>query len=211
MNFKKSLLNLSVVLLAVGGMNAAYADNHDARGGHQGKQKGGEHRLAGKFKRLDADESGAITLDEMTANIADQAQQKLTRADSDASGAISLEEYLAAKPHAHDFSAISDALVECVAAIKAESGDDNIVVPEASKFTSPEAKFAAIDANSDGGITLDELQTHMQTQIESTFAAMDADSNGEVTLDEFTAAAEVKKATKQAVKQCAEELLDDEE
>lgn len=210
MNFKKSILNLSVVLLAVGGMSTAFADSHDAKGGHKGKQKGGEHRLAGQFKRLDADESGAVTLDEMLAELADKAQKKMTRADSDGSGTMSLAEYLAGKPNVHDYSAIADALVECVAALKAQSEESKILVPDASKFTSPEAKFAAIDSNSDGSVTLEELQAHMQAQVEQRFTAMDSDSNGEVSQDEFVAAAEVKKATKQAIKQCAEELLDEE-
>jgi Ca2+-binding EF-hand superfamily protein len=212
MNFKKNLVNISVVLLTVIGVGSAHADDHEDRKGGKDKQKAEKHHtVAGKFKRLDADESGTLTLNEMTSNLAEKAQKKMTRADSNNDGAISLQEYLVAKPHVHDYSSIAEALVECVAAIKEQTGDSNIVVPDASQFTSPETKFASIDVNSDGGLTLNELQNHMQTRVSESFNAMDADSNGEVTQDEFVAAAQMKKATKKAVKQCAEDLLDDDE
>jgi Ca2+-binding EF-hand superfamily protein len=106
-------------------------------------------------------------------------------------------------------SVIADEIVLCVSDLKAESGDDNINVPSADSFISKEERFNTIDADANGAVDLSELQAAMVTKATSVFDMMDANSDSVVSLDEFTAASESKKATKKAIRQCIQELTDE--
>jgi len=46
------------------------------------------------------------------------------------------------------------------------------------------ARFAAMDANGDGVVTLPEMETALQQRVRDRFARIDADGNGAITLEE---------------------------
>ncbi|MCY7294571.1 hypothetical protein [Alteromonas sp. a30] len=47
--------------------------------------------------------------------------------------------------------------MQCVAELKAEFGDENIVVPDADKFLSPEDRFDNGDTSGDGLLIFEEV------------------------------------------------------
>ncbi|WP_042146246.1 MULTISPECIES: EF-hand domain-containing protein [unclassified Pseudoalteromonas] len=177
------------------------------KGGKQGKLG---YSAEQKFNRIDVDQSGEITLAEMTDPATVKAEKKLTRKDTDQDSVLSLEEFSQGRHgNAIDLSVIADEIVLCVSDLKAETGDDNIIVPSADNFVSKEEKFNTIDADANGTIDLSELQTAMETKATSVFEIMDTDDSSSVNLDEFTAASESNKATKKAIRQCVQELTDE--
>jgi len=176
------------------------------------QRKGGKQGYSAeqKFNRIDVDQSGEITLAEMTDPIAAKAEKKLTRKDTDQDTVLSLEEFSQGKHgNAIDLSLIADEIVLCVSDLKAETGDENIIVPSADSFLSKAERFNTIDADASGSIDLSELEAAMETKATSVFDMMDTDDSSSVNLDEFTAASESKKATKKAVRQCIQELTDE--
>ncbi len=178
------------------------AQDANARGGH----RGGADKM---FARLDTNADGELSLTELTDPAAAKAEKKLSRKDTDEDGALSLTEFQQNR-HGNvvDLSAIADEIVQCVADLKAETGDDNIVVPSADSFMSSEARFAAIDSDEDGGIDLAELEDAMLSNATDAFTAMDADEGGAVSNDEFTAHKATRKATKKAIRLCVEDIND---
>jgi len=182
------------------------AEKH-RKGGKQGKPG---YSAEQKFNRIDVDQSGEITLAEMTDPIAAKAEKKLSRKDTDQDGVLSLAEFSQGRHgNAIDLSEIANDIVSCVSDLKTETGDDNIVVPSADSFISKEDKFNSMDTNVDGFVDFSELKAAMETKATSVFDMMDADKNNSVSLEEFTAASESKKATKKAIRQCIQELTDE--
>ena len=140
-----------------------------------------------------------------------KAEKKLNRKDTDQDGVLSLEEFSQGKHgNSIDLSEIADEIVLCVSDLKAETGDEHIIVPSADSFISKEDKFNNTDSNSDGFIDLAELEAAMLAKATSAFEMMDTDDSSSVSLEEFIAASESKKATKKAIRQCVEELTDEE-
>ncbi|MFT5162414.1 MAG: Ca2+-binding EF-hand superfamily protein [Alteromonadaceae bacterium] len=184
---------------------ASAADGENARGGRGG------HHGAKMFARLDTNEDGVLSLTEMTDPVANKADKKLSRKDGDEDGVLSLAEFQQNRHgNTSDLSAIADEIVQCVADVKAESGDDNIVVPTADHFISSEDRFAAIDSNEDGAIDLAELEVSMLSKAENDFNTTDADEDGEVTQAEFDAQKAVHRATKKAIRGCVQDINDGE-
>jgi len=176
------------------------------------QRKGGKqgHSAEQKFNRLDVDQSGELTLAEMSDPAIAKAVKKLTRKDTDQNDVLSLEEFSQNRHgNAIDLSEIADEIVLCVSDLKAETGDEDIVVPGVDSFISKEEKFNAIDTDSDSSIDLTELEAAMLTKATSAFDTMDIDDNSSVSLEEFTAASTSKKATKKAIRQCVQELTDE--
>lgn len=203
MTMKLSIINIALIGTALTALTLSIPA--DARKGGKGGKKAPEVL----FTRIDADTSGALTLDEMLANIDTRAQKKLNRADTDVSSEIELTEFLAKKRHQTDLSAYAADIVECVQDAQDESGDTNIVVPTADKFASPETKFADLDTDLSGGLSLSEITTAITTHKTDAFNDMDTNNSNDVTVEEFTAYFESRKATRIAVKACIDELVDD--
>lgn len=168
------------------------------------------NRGGNSFARMDVDQSGSLTLDEMLTPMLSKVEKKLARKDSDEDGVISFEEFSqTANGTRPDLSDIADEIVQCVADIKAETGDENIIVPSVDKFSSLADKFSAIDSSADGFIDLTEAQAKASTKASTVFNAMDSDGDSLVTEEEFNASKAIRSATGSAIKSCIEELSSD--
>ena len=106
-------------------------------------------------------------------------------------------------------SEIAEEIVQCVSDIKAETGNDDILVPSVDHFMSTADKFAALDTSADGFVSLDELQAKVTEKVTTMFAQMDSDDDGFISEDEFNAAKVVRHATKKAIRQCIAEINSD--
>ncbi|MBE1299348.1 MAG: hypothetical protein GJ680_05505 [Alteromonadaceae bacterium] len=176
-----------------------------AKGGKRG-DRDGEQRAEQRFNNLDTNGDAVLSLDEFTANVAENTERRFTRKDSDEDGLLSLEEATTRRngEAAADYSDIAEDIIACVADLAAE--DDSIVVPDADKFQSPEDRFNAVDTSGDGFIDLEEAQASALSKKTDAFDSIDADEDGLITFEEVQAAGESRKATRQAVRECIEEL-----
>lgn len=167
--------------------------------------------LQAVFDRLDTSGDGVIDSTELSAKAATKAERRFNRKDTDDDGFLTLEEATTTRRgEPHDFSDIADEIVQCVADLKAETGDENIMVPDADQFSSPADKFNSTDTSGDGLIDLDEALAKAAEKSAQGFDNLDIDNNGLVTFDEFSAGKDRRQATRQAVRTCIEELTDDE-
>lgn len=186
-----------------------FQPGQDARGDRGGRGERGQ-RGERRFARLDVNEDGELSLTEMT-NLAAKAERVLARKDADDDGVLSLAEF---EQNRHgnmvDLSAIADEIVQCVTDLKAETGNELIIIPDADRFGSAGDKFAAIDDNADDAINLGELEAAMTDRATNAFAAMDADEDDAVTLEEFTAHKASRRASKMAIRECVHQINDGE-
>lgn len=167
----------------------------------------GGHRGAGGFNRIDVNQDGQLSLDELTTPAISKVEKMLAQKDSDEDGFISFEEFQQTRNGTlTDLSAIADDIVQCVTDIKAETGNDDIIVPSADNFMSPAEKFAAIETSGDNFISLEELQAKVTSKVAAAFLIMDQDADGFINEDEFTATKTTRSATKGAIRQCVDEL-----
>lgn len=172
----------------------------------------GGHRGGNAFTRLDVNADAVLSLEEMTAPAAEKAARMLTRKDSDEDGVLSLEEFQQGRNGIIvDYSDLADEIVQCVSDLKDEAADENIVVPDADKFLSPADKFAAVDTSGDALVDGDELAAAKVAKASEHFTRLDADEDGAVTEAEYEAAKVSRFATKQAVRQCIEEVTAEDE
>ncbi|MBT4522870.1 MAG: hypothetical protein HOC23_22955 [Halieaceae bacterium] len=186
-------------------------EGDDQQGGPKGGAKG-EQRLDRSFARMDFNEDGVLSLEEMTEPALVGAEKLLSRKDKDDDDLLSPEEIQHhRRGDVGDLSAIVDDIIQCVADIKEETGNEDIVVPTADSFLSPEDKFDMLDTSGDGFIDLIELQEGGVAKATNAFDEMDTDANNEVSLEEFRAGHKSHGATKKAVRQCIRELTDDSE
>jgi Ca2+-binding EF-hand superfamily protein len=173
-------------------------------------ERGGQ-RGAGGFTRMDVDQDGLLSLEEMTAPMMAKSTKKFTRKDTDEDGSLTLEEFQQRRNGtAVNLAEIANELVQCVSDAKTESGDENIMIPSVDQFLSIEDKFANIDTDSDGVISLEELQTKITDKVAMAFITMDENADNFVSEEEFNAASIVRSATKQAIRQCLDEINADE-
>jgi len=173
-------------------------------------ERGGQKGIGG-FTRMDVNQDGLLSLEEMSAPQMSKSIRKFTRKDTNEDGLLTLEEFQQTRNGtAVNLADIANELVQCVSDVKAELGDENIMIPAAEQFISVEDKFANIDTDSDGAITLDELQAKVTDKIALAFITMDLDADNFVDEDEFNAAKIVRSATKQAIRQCLDEINSDE-
>lgn len=167
----------------------------------------GGHKGAGGFSKIDVNQDGQLSLDEMTTPSMSKAQRRFNQKDSDGDALISFEEFQKTrKGTMTDLSDIADDIVQCVTDIKTETGNEDIVVPNADRFISPADKFSATDTSGDSFISLEEIQNKVSQKISALFSVMDKDADNLVSEDEYSAAKTVKKATKSTIKQCVKEL-----
>lgn len=164
-------------------------------------------RLQAHFDRIDTSGDGVIDSTEWSAKAANHAEHKFNRKDADDDGFLTLEEATTTRRgEARDFSDIADDIVQCVADLKEETGDENIMVPDADHFLSPEDKFDNVDTSGDGLLDLDEALAKASEKSAESFDNLDSDNNGLVTFEEFSAGKDKRHATRRAVKSCIDEL-----
>ncbi len=176
----------------------------------RGGQRGGE-RGTGGFERIDTNQDGQLSLDELTAPALSKVEKRLTNKDIDEDGFLSFEEFQQTRNGTMtDLSDIADEIVQCVSDIKTETANDDITVPSTDKFMSPADKFSAIDTSADNLISLEELQAKVTDKVAAAFLIMDQDADGFVSEAEFDAAKAKNRATKSAIRQCVDELSSDE-
>jgi len=167
----------------------------------------GGHRGVGGFDKIDANQDGQLSLDELTTPKMSKAAKKFDQKDSDDDGLISFDEFQQTRNGTiTDLSDIANEIVQCVADTKAETANDDIMVPTVDKFISPAEKFAATDTTADGFISLEELEDKIIEKVAASFLVMDQDADGIINEDEYNAAKTIKKASKSAIKECIEEL-----
>ena len=199
---KKFSPTLFSALLATATVLSISQANAFERGGHRG---------AGEFNRIDVNQDGQLSLDEMTTPLMSKIARKFSKKDNDDDGFISLEEFQQTRNGTKlDLSDIADDIVQCVTDKKSETADEDIIVPSADKFASPADKFSLTDTSNDGSINLEELQAKITANITVSFLVMDQNADGFINEEEFNAAKASKKATKSAIRQCIDELNSEE-
>ena len=165
------------------------------------------HRGAASFSRIDVNQDSLLSLDELTTPKLAKAERKFTHKDSDADSLLSFEEFQQTRSGSTiNLAEVADQLVLCVTELKAELADDNITIPTAEQFLSQEEKFATIDSNGDDVISLDELHAKVVDKAAMAFIQMDTNADNMVDEDEFNAAQLIRSATKQAIRQCLDEI-----
>lgn len=175
--------------------------------GHKGNQ---QRKAVAQFKRLDANDDRVLEVDELTVPALNKAERKFNRKDADADGFLTYEEATAGHPERKDLSSIAEEIVQCVADIKEETGNENIIVPDVDKFSSPRDKFDNVDTSNDSLLDLPEVRAMATNKAKDKFTTMDTDENDQVSLEEFMRHKLQRHTTRRVVKSCIDELLDDE-
>jgi hypothetical protein len=175
----------------------------------KGNRKGAKSTLASAFNRQDADADGLLSLDEMLTPALNRAENGFIKKDSDADSFLTFDEWTGDKERV-DLSIIADEIVQCVADIKAETGNDNIVVPDPGLFLSALDKFDNADTSGDGVLDLSEVQAAVISKVETRFSHMDTDLSADVALEEFTNHKMRYHSSRRAVKSCIDELSEEE-
>ena len=169
------------------------------------------HRGAGGFNNIDTNQDGLLSLDEMTTPLMAKTERRFSQKDSNDDGLISFEEFQQTRHGTMtDLSDIANDIVQCVSDIKAETGNDDIMVPSADKFLSPTDKFTATDSSGDNFINLEEIQDKVEAKVAASFLVMDQDADSFVNEDEFNTSKIIKKATRSTIRQCIREINSEE-
>ncbi len=100
--------------------------------GNKGERRGNA------FIRIDFDQSGALSLEELLAPKLARAETRFTSLDIDEDSLISFEEFSQRSTDKPELSEIAAEIVQCVIDIKADTENDNIIVPDQDKFISIE-------------------------------------------------------------------------
>lgn len=167
-------------------------------------------RMQSKFDRMDTSGDGVLELTELQARKEGFAERMFNWKDTDGDGFLSLEEATTFhRGQANDYSDIAEEIVQCVADEKAATGNDDIIVPDVSKFQSPEDRFNEADTSGDGLLDLTEVEARSEARQEEKFNDMDADADGFVTFDEFSDSYDARRATRTVIRSCINELSED--
>jgi Ca2+-binding EF-hand superfamily protein len=138
---------------------------------------------AARFKRMDSNANGSVSLDEFKAYAkqrrSERRQRKLTRIDTDGNGSISKQEFTAFK-----MKKIEKGFNHLDANGDGEVSKDEFINGKRRKHKrgcfSPDRIFSRLDANDDGKITREESNSKWSKW----FARLDANSDKRVTADE---------------------------
>ncbi len=162
------------------------------------------------FIRLDTNQDSVLSLDELLTVKLSKVEKRFTAKDTDESGSLSFEEFAAQSGDKPDLSVIAAEIVQCVADIKADSGNENIIVPDEDKFKSTADKFASLDISTDDEVSLAEIEAHITDKVTTSFTQMDTDESGDISEEEFKTSKQTHRETRKAIKQCIDELTTDE-
>ncbi len=154
----KAFLAMGAVLLAAAPVLAQPAPP-PAGAPQPGGHRGGIERM---FERLDANRDGRVAWDEVWA----VTQERFGAADADRSGGLSFAEFQNLRAPGRDGAAL-------------QPGPRPEHVQRGAERRA--AMFRALDANSDGSVTLAEMQVPMSAR----FRAMDANGDGAVVREEL--------------------------
>ena len=166
--------------------------------------------LQSRFDRIDASGDGMIELSELQIHKANVTVRIFDWKDSDDDGFLTLEEaIITRRGEANDYSDIAEDIVACVADQKEITGNDDIVVPDASQFQSPEDRFNETDTSGDGLLDLAEVEIRDAAKQEEKFIEMDTDADNFVSFEEFSAAYDVRRVTRRAINTCIDELTEE--
>ena len=166
--------------------------------------------LQSRFDRIDASGDGMIELNELQIHKANITVRIFDWKDSDEDGFLTLEEaIITRRGEANDYSDMAEDIVACVADQKEETGNDDIVVPDVSQFQSPEDRFNETDISGDGLLDLAEVEIRDAAKQEEKFIDMDTDADTFVSFEEFSAAHDVRRATRRAINTCIDELTEE--
>ncbi len=169
-------------------------------------------RLQAHFDRIDTSGDSFIDATEWSAKASARAEKMFDRKDADDDGFLTLEEATTTRRgEARDLSEIADDIVQCVADLKEETGNDDITVPDADAFLSPEEKFNNADTSGDDVLDLTEVLVKADEKSVTSFANMDTDSDALISFEEFSAAKTSRHATRRAVKSCINELTNEDD
>ena len=208
MSTKSSRKTLILTMTSVALVAALAAESASAK--HRGHRGDLETRATKQFERLDVNEDGFLTLDELTTPALTKAENKFERRDADDDGFLTFEEATSGRRDPVDLSDIAEEIAQCVADLKEETGNEDIIVPDPDNYQSPQEKFDAADTSGDGVLDLAEVQAKAEEKATTKFENMDTNLDSQVSLEEFIAYKESRKATRRAVKACIEELTDEE-
>ncbi|MGJ8682145.1 hypothetical protein [Paraglaciecola sp.] len=171
----------------------------DAKGfKNKGKRAGDP---VSQLTRLDVNEDGVVDLTEFLTPVSSNAERSFTKKDTDENGALTFEEATASNRERTDISDIIDELAVCLA--------DKGIEADLPDGTSKEERFEEV-SNGDGTIELSELVAAKEAKATAAFEAIDTDESGDVTEAELTAANEARTASRQALKDCIDEVSEEE-
>ncbi|WDE04440.1 EF-hand domain-containing protein [Thalassomonas viridans] len=172
----------------------------------------GSHNSYKLFNRLDVNDDGVLSVDEMTVHAATKAERVLKRKDKNEDGVVSFEEFQRKRSGVlADYSDIAEEVMACVADVKDETGNEYILVSDSGYLLSPQDRFARLDTSGDGFIDGDELVAARTARVTASFAKLDADEDGMLSRDEFLVIKKVRLATRRAVRQCIADIVADNE
>lgn len=170
-----------------------------------------ERKVAKQFKRLDSNDDRILDLSELLIPALNKAEKKFTRRDADEDGLLTFEEATKGKGGKHDLSEIAEEIVQCVADIKAETGNRFILELSAENFQTQREKFDNADTSGDELLDLDEVLAEKTRRVTVAFNKMDKNDTDTVSLREYIIYKKQQFATRRAVRSCVDELTDDEE
>lgn len=205
MSFKINRIALSGLIFTA----ASLTLTSGAMAKERGQRGDSVDRTTKQFERIDTNDDGVITLDELTAPAVAKAEKRFDRKDADEDGFLTFEEMTAGREEPLDLTDYIEEIAQCVADVKEETGNEDIVEIDPDNYLSPQQKFDAADTSGDDLLDLAEVQAKATSSASDKFTNMDADENLEVTLEEFTAAKTSRQATRRVVKSCIDEVLDE--
>lgn len=203
----KTTFNLKTLIIALTAATSCVVTSmavaHERGKGRNTTEDG--RRGHAQFVRIDSNADGFLQFDELLLPVLNKTAARFNRKDADQDGFLTFAEATGER-EPRDLSVIAGEIVQCVADLKADTGNELIIVPDASQFKSPEQKFANADTSGDELLELAEVQAVAQSKVEKAFSAMDSDGDGQISMDEFKAHKQIRHATHRAIKNCVEEI-----
>ncbi|MFA7273087.1 MAG: EF-hand domain-containing protein [Crocinitomicaceae bacterium] len=185
---------LQVGLMAIGMMAAIQVN------AQEGKKEKPKQTPEQRFAKMDANDDGVLTLDEIKKGKGEEAKEaeaRFKKWDTNADGKVTKEEFLAKKEKQEAKKEVNheklEGKVENPNKLDAKvENPDKLQGREATSKLTPEQHFAKIDANGDATITLDEMKKGKDAkEADEHFKKMDTNGDGRVSKEEFLAKKEM--------------------